>query len=282
MRASAALGRSVRSYQGFAVAMAGGADAAGLAVAIPDEREPAAWAPALAAVRAVFAERSLTPRIEYVDDLHPALAPAAHALGWRTSARLPVMVVEGPEVRGAPVSRSTDTEASRMGSSRGTGAAAATEVRILGADDAALLAFVRGQQRAYRAETPSDDAPGDETAAADAPIDDADTLIWLDLLRQGLRQERLDVVAVALRERLVAGASLMRAGDASELAGVWTSLEVRGRGLGRLACQAALERAFASGDRLVWLSAAPGATRLYTALGFRAVGTQRNLVYPPP
>ena len=270
MRASAALGRSVQAYDGFSVAMAGGADAAGLAVAVPSEREPAAWAPALAAVRAAFAERSLTPRIEYVDDLHPALAAAAHALGWRTSARLPVMLVEAPEARGALVSRSTAAEAPRLGSPLGTAAPTAAAVRFLDSDDAELLTFVRGQQRTYRDETPGDETPGD----------DADTLAWLDLLRQGLRQKRMDVVAVGLHERLVAGASLIQAGDASELAGVWTSLEMRGRGLARLACRASLERAFASGDRLVWLSAAPGATRLYAALGFRAVGTQRNLVYP--
>lgn len=276
MRSSAGLGRSVQAQDGFTVAMAGGADAAGLALAVPSEREPAAWEPALAAVRAAFAERSLTPRIEYVDDLHPGLAAAAHSLGWRTSDRLPVMIAEAPEARGAPVSRSTGAEAPRLGSTSGTVAHTAAAVRFLGAEDEALVAFVRDQQRAFRDEAAPDDlAPEDAT-----PADDRDTLAWLDILRQATRQGRMDVVAVSLEGRLVAGASLVRAGDASELAGVWSSLEVRGRGLAHRACQALLERAFARRDRLVWLSAAPGATRLYAGLGFRPVGTQRNLTYP--
>lgn len=270
MRATAALGRSVQAHDGFTVAIAGAADAAGLAVAVPTEHEPGAWAPALAAVRTAFAERSLTPRIEYVDELHPGLATAAHALGWRTSARLPVMVVAAPEPPSSTVPL-------------------AAEVRFVRADDEALAEFVRGQQRAYRAgaREPEDPQAADITAAPsddgqrDAAVDDdRDTLAWMALLRQGMRNGMSDVVTVSLDGRLVAGASLVRAGDTSELTGVWTSLEMRGRSLARHACQALLEHAFAVGDRLVWLSAAPGATRLYAGLGFRPVARQRNLTYP--
>ena len=242
-RASLDLGRELRACDGFVVALADGA-AEGLSVAVPTAAEPAAWRPALAAVRDTFAEGGAVPRIEYVDELHPRLAPAAHGAGWRTTTLARVMALAPHELVAEP--------------SPGTAL-----VRFVRADDtAALEAFLRGQHRAYG---------GDGVHGA---------LDWLAIVRLGLRERAMEAVALTRSGQVVAGASLVRGAGISELAGVWTLPEVRRQGLARAACSALLAHGFAAGDALAWLSTAPGAAALYRSLGFRTVGTQRNLEYP--
>ncbi len=241
-RASLALGRDPEACDGFVVALADGA-AEGLSVAVPTGAGPAGWRPALAAVRDAFEEGGAIPRIEYVDELHPTLAPAAHAAGWRTTTLARVMALAPHELLAERSSRQ------RL-------------VRLVQADDTVTLeAFVRGQHRAYG---------GDGVSGA---------LDWLPILRLGLQQNAIDAVALVRHGQVVAGASLVRGAGVGELAGVWTLPEVRRQGLARAACSALLAHGFTAGDTLAWLSAAPGAVGLHRSLGFRAVGTQRNLEY---
>ncbi len=241
-RASLALGRELRACDGFVVALADGA-AEGLSVAVPTGAEPAAWRPALAAVRDAFDTSRAIPRIEYVDELHPTLAPAAHAAAWRTTTLARVMALAPHELVAEP-------------------SPGAAVMRFVRADDTVTLeAFLRGQHRAYG---------GDGESGA---------LAWLPILRLGLRAGAMDAVALARSGQVVAGASLVRGAGVSELAGVWTLPNVRRQGLARAACSTLLAHGFAAGDDLAWLSTEPQAAQLYRSLGFRTVGSQRNLEY---
>ena len=245
LRATASFARDVTRVPGFQVAIAPGA-AAGLAVAVPDGGEPADLGASLAAVEAVFGRHGIEPTIEYVEELHPTLAAAARAHGWRTAMTAPLMVVAepGPTMRPGPGSDA---------------------VRFLTADDrAALDAYLRGQHRAY------------------GGADDDGALAWLPVLRAGLAAGTIVVVAVESKDCVVAGASVQIGAGVGELAGVWTLPEARRRGHAGAACAAAVQRVLTTEVDLCWLSAAPDATGLYERLGFRHVGTQRNLAGPLP
>jgi len=242
LRATASFARNVTRVPGFLVAIAVG-DAAGLAVAVPDGAEPDDLEGALADVEAVFARRGVAPAIEYVEERHPALAAGAHARGWRTAMTAPLMVAKASDATAPPDER--------------TGA-----VRFPGADDVATLdAYLRGQCRAYGGA-------------------DADALAWMPVLRAGLAAGTVVVAALESAGRIVAGASVQIGGGVGELAGVWTLPEARRRGHAGTVCAAALQRVLTPDRAFCWLSAAPDAAGLYERLGFRHVGTQRNLAGP--
>jgi ribosomal protein S18 acetylase RimI-like enzyme len=244
LRATASFARDVARVPGFLVAIAAG-DAAGLAVAVPDGAEPDDLGGALADVEAVFGRRGLAPAIEYVEELHPTLAAGAHARGWRTDMTAPLMVVAHPDPT-APV----DDRPSA--------------VEFPGADDVTTLeAYLRGQSRAYGGH-------GDDGALA-----------WMPVLRAGLAAGTIVVAALASSGRVVAGASVQIGAGVGELAGVWTLPEARRRGHASAVCAAAIARVLTPDLAFCWLSAAPDATALYQRLGFRHVGTQRNLAGPP-
>jgi hypothetical protein len=141
-RTCAALGRQVSRVPGFVVALSDG-EAPGLSVAIPSEDAPPAWQPALASVAAAFGRRGARPVIEYVDELHPSLASAAHGRGWHT-ASLAALLALTPETL---VERGRDTVASDAAVS--LAAAGGGSLRYLPAEDTASLeAYLRGQHRA--------------------------------------------------------------------------------------------------------------------------------------
>lgn len=242
LRATVTFGRAVTYVPGFTVAIAPG-DAAGLAVAVPDPSLAEVDAhDALAQVEAVFARHGADPSVEYVEELHPLLATNARARRWRTTMRAALMVLDRSPAGPAP-----------------TGPA----VRFpTVADRAVLDAYLRGQQRAYGG------AGGD------------DALAWSPILRAGLLAGTLVVAALEVDGVLVAGASVQLGAGVGELAGVWTLPEARRRGHALTVCRALVGRVLMSDLALCWLSAAPDAVALYERLGFRPVGTQRNLAGP--
>lgn len=242
LRTTAAFGRDVSHLAGFTVAIAPGG-AAGLAVAVPDDRlHEVDLDGALARVETAFARHGIIPSIEYVEDLHPALAASAHARGWHSAMRAPLFVLE----RMADGPTATDSS-----------------VRFLtDADRADLEAYLRAQQRAYG-------GAGDD-----------DALAWAPVLRAGLRSGTIVIATLEVDGTLVAGASVQIGAGVGELAGVWTLPEARRRGHARTVCRALVGRALATELAFCWLSAAPNATALYERLGFEHVGTQRNLAGP--
>ena len=245
LRTTACVGRVVTHVPGFLVAVAPGG-AAGLAVAVPDGVEPSDLGAALADVEAVFGRYGIEPALEYVEERHPTFAPSAHARGWRTAMTAPVMAWS----HSGPTAPDDD---------------GASTVLFPNSDDVALLeAYLRGQSRAYGGDG------GD------------DALAWMPVLRAGLAAGTVVVAALPVDARIVAGASVQIGAGVGELAGVWTLPEARRRGHADTVCAATLRRVFTPDLPLCWLSAAPAATGLYQRLGFRRVGTQRNLTGPLP
>lgn len=243
LRAVSSSNRTVERAGGFMVAVAqGGGGAAGLAVAVPESPSPS-LADALVEVERCFARRRAPASIEYVEELHPGLAEAAHARGWRTATVAPVMVLDTPAALGRPIATRAD-------------------VRALRADDeGALRRYLTGQHAAYGGH--------------------GEPLAWLPLLRAGLAAGSVHAMALEVAAGIVAGASLQLGAGVGELAGVWTDPRMRRRGYAQAVCAALLADAFGRGLELAWLSAAPGATGLYERLGFERVGTQRTLDGPP-
>jgi predicted GNAT family acetyltransferase len=96
-----------------------------------------------------------------------------------------------------------------------------------------------------------------------------------------LETSRCRVAVVRRDGRPVAGACLIGAGDAAELAGVWTAAGHRRQGLGRAVCRALLDRFLADGGRFAWLGAHDDAAHaLYARLGFRRIGHQLDFSGP--
>ena len=99
----------------------------------------------------------------------------------------------------------------------------------------------------------------------------------VDRLAAGLARESIAAAAAAVGCQPVAGASLIRTGAVAELAGVWTLPGWRRCGLARACCRLLLDRFFATGGELAWLSVGDAAgAALYVGLGFRPCGTQLN------
>lgn len=242
LRTTAAFGREVTSVPGFTVAIAPGG-AAGLAVAVPaPDLAEVDLEGALAQVERVFGRSGADPSIEYVEELHPMLASHAHVRGWRSTMRAPLMLLDR-----LPAEPTSSDPSVRFPTA---------------AEGAELEAFLRAQGRAYGG------GGGD------------DALAWLPILRAGLVEGRIVVAALAVDGVLVAGASVQLGAAVGELAGVWTLPEARRRGYALKVCRAVVGRVLTAELAFCWLSAAPDATALYERIGFRHVGTQRNLAGP--
>ena len=99
---------------------------------------------------------------------------------------------------------------------------------------------------------------------------------WLPQLGAGLKAGYILGAALWQNGEPVAGATVVCGGEIGELAGVFTNPLLRRRGLAERVCKPLLSTFFGAGGRLCWLSAAPGAGRLYRRLGFAEVGTQVN------
>jgi ribosomal protein S18 acetylase RimI-like enzyme len=212
--------------------------------AVPLSPDPPGWAPHVADLKAAFAARGKRPRLEFISELHPHLAPALDEAGLVCASRAPVMTLalaalaaEGPPTP-------------------------AVYRRLDPADEPFLRAFLLGQGLAYGGEG------------------DASALDWLPILRGGLRSGDLLAAALVADGRPLAGATLQLGAGIAELAGVWTDPQRRNQGLAFAVCRRLLADYAAAGHTFCWLSAATGAQRLYARLGFAAVGTQLNYAAP--
>lgn len=205
------------------------------------------WDGSIEQLARAAADHGLRPRLEYMAELHPRLAPALLEAGFHETGNAPVMVLSSvPD----PPEAEPDTHAVVVSSH--------VEHRDLAeVDEATLRDYVDGQ-----------------SAAFDIPLENGRA--WLSVLRDGLRDRTVRAALLESDGRVVAGATLQVAEPAAELAGVWTTPELRRRGLASRLCRRLLRDAAMAGVDEVWLSAAEGALGLYLALGFRRVGTQRN------
>ena len=208
-----------------------------LAVPVDDTED---WAGAIAALTEHFIAADRVPRLEFFAELHPHLAQALEASGYRRDMTAPVMTLDvlqrgWPEPAGGP------------------------DFRFVRPDKPVeIAAYVRMQAEAY----------GEGSAD------------WAPVLASGILDGDMRVLAVWQDGQPIAGATLMLAATAAELAGVGTLPRMRRRGLALAVCQALLADHARRGGRLVWLSAGPGTGTLYDRLGFCRVGTQLNYHLP--
>ncbi|HKI56779.1 MAG TPA: GNAT family N-acetyltransferase [Trueperaceae bacterium] len=241
----AAYGRSrVRAGALTACLAEGRADAL-MHVAVPSGPEPTGWDDSVQALIALHPRHGTVPRLEFMAELHPALAQSLERHGFVRTSSDPVMTLD---LQGAlPAS-----------------AVPAPGYRRLAANDPELLsAFVEQQAEAFG-------------------MPPATGYAFLERLQDTIAAGTSIAAALLGDGTPVAGAVLqLGASGWAELAGVYTAPASRGRGLAMAACTRLLADARVAGVTHAWLSAAEGARGLYRRLGFRSVGSQLNYRYAP-
>ena len=212
-----------------------------LSFAAPLPHDPADWTTAVNDLRAVFHHRAKRPRLEYIADLHPQLAPALERAGFVCQSRVPAMSLElaglAPPAPEPPQSRYQ---------------------RLTAADESLLKQYLMSQSVAFGG------AGGEEA------------LGWLTNLRQGLANGGVMAGILWQSDEMASGAVIQLGNGIGELAGVWSAPQRRNRGLAYALCRQLLSDYAAAGYDFCWLSTAEGAQRLYEKLGFTPVGTQVN------
>ena len=195
---------------------------------------------AVAGMLDLFAAQARRPRLEYFAELWPDLAAALEFAGLTVERKATVMVLRRSDLRAVPPARGVAL----------LDAACAPSV---------LQAFLAGAAEAF-----------EEEAAILAEGE-------LERFARGLASRTIAATQTLVDRTPVAGASLIRADKVGELAGVWSVPAHRRRGHARASCYLLLDRFFADGGELAWLSAGDaGSAALYGGLGFRPCGTQLN------
>lgn len=247
MRAVGRQERMVFSQSHFEIFISSGQEDH-LSFAVPLSAAPANWPQAIADMQATFAQHHKRPRLEYIADLHPELAPALEQAGLVCESHMPVMVLDMAQLSLPPDPPPL-----------------AHYQALTAADEPFLKTFLMRQSIAYGG------SGGEES------------LGWLPNLRQGLTNGAVTGAVLLQAGEMVSGA-VIQMGEGGqgigELAGVWTAPTQRQRGLAYALCQQLLADYRVSGHSFCWLSAAEGAQRLYEKLGFAYVGTQLNYGRP--
>jgi ribosomal protein S18 acetylase RimI-like enzyme len=241
--AAVAEGSDTHEIEGFRVHLWASPDPFYRNVAIPVDA--ACLEPAsVAHMQDLFAAHARTPRLEFFAELWPGLAPVLESAGLTLDRKAQVMVRHADDEPSAPVGG----EAVLLD---------ASEQRV------PLQAFLAAAAAVF-------------TETGPLSLDE------VDRLAAGLAQGTIAAATSLQGREPVAGASLIRVGSVAELAGVWTLPDWRRRGLARACCRLLLERFFADGGEIAWLSAGdPGGEALYRQLDFRPCGTQLNYSRPP-
>jgi ribosomal protein S18 acetylase RimI-like enzyme len=245
MRAVGRQERTVISQTHFEIFISPG-ELQHLNFATPLAPDPADWSAAIAAMQSVFVQHGKRPYLEFIADLHPTLAPALAQAGLVCESRAPLMVLDLAQLGRPPESPPP-----------------AAYQLLTAVDETFLKTYLLHQSAAYG---------GDGGA---------DALAWLPHLQSGLQTDRILGAVLLQGDEMVSGAIIqlgggLDAGDIGELAGVWTSLQRRNRGLAYALCHRLLLDYAAAGYDRCWLSAAAEAQRLYEKLGFVPIGTQLN------
>jgi ribosomal protein S18 acetylase RimI-like enzyme len=193
---------------------------------------------ALADLRRIFAERGLTPEIEFNEPLFPELPPILQRTGFMLDNREPLLVLEPADFR-------PETNP-------------AVHVRFLQPDDA------EADLIAYRAIF--------NAVLLDRPR--PPTLKGIARLRQEIEQGQGRCHAQATLDGRPVGIGFVSAADGvAELTRVGTVPEARRQGVAATLTGFIVDDRFRAGDTLAWLTASgEPAQRLYQKLGFRLLG----------
>ncbi len=236
MRAVGAQKRLVLKLEGFDVFIHQDSDDYFLSFAVPKQK---ANSKAIQAMMQVFKKHNRRARLEFFHELHPDLASLLEAEGFNLDMRAPVMVL------------SKDAFTVTLPQNK------AVYRQLTAANEEALKTALRQQSIAY------------------GGLGDDSSLVWLEGMLAGLKQEIVLVSVLELEGVFVSGAAIQIGGGVGELAGVWTHPDFQKQGLAFELCAQLLPDYFKSYD-LCWLSAAEGAERLYEKLGFETLATQLN------
>ncbi|MFO7539084.1 MAG: hypothetical protein R6X32_13655, partial [Chloroflexota bacterium] len=148
-----------------------------LSFATPLPDDPTDWAEAIANMQAAFSQHGKRPRLEYIADLHPDLAPALEQAGLVCESRTPVMALDlaklGPPPNPSPLAN----------------------YRPLTNDKPFLTTFLRRQSVAYGGDG------GD------------DSLGWLPHLQSGLQNGRVLGAVLLQGDEMVSGAVIQLGGE---------------------------------------------------------------------
>jgi ribosomal protein S18 acetylase RimI-like enzyme len=206
--------------------------------AAPVRRIPE-WQNAIAEMSSVFTRAGRVPRLEFLQERWPDLAPALEHAGFRLEMEAPVMALVPAAEDDQPV----------------------PDIRLL---DHGTSFHLIGRLLA-RAE-----------AAFGMPGREQDPREISQMARE-IASGTTMTAACVLEGEPVAAASLIGVGPEAELAGVWTDPEHRRRGLAHAVCRRLLTSYASRGGELVWLSAGDDKSeRLYRRLGFVPMATQLN------
>ena len=204
--------------------------------------DPAALGADVDALRTLFAARARKVRVEFVEELWPALADALQRAGLHLQAREPLMACIKSEF--APV------------------AAPGVSVRLLSADDsdADLAAYLHI----------ADERPADGSR----PVSDK----AVALLRETLNSGNTTCAIGTIDGRAAAvGRCIAQDDGLGEITSIVTLPEFRRRGAAATVVSALLRGLFASGRNIGWLNAANEPARsVYAKLGFRSIGSLLN------
>ena len=227
-------------------------------VAVPT-RQPADWAPAIAAMRQAFAAADRLPRLEFIEERWPGLAAALGQAGFVAASRMPVMVATNRPSSALAVDHPNNRQVIHLDGST--------------TNDV----FERYLEAAH--------------SAFEQKLAPATRRREVVLLASELAQGRCRICLIVNDAGdILAGAGLIGIArlpiDSSEpvqiaeLAGVWTEAAHRRQGLASLVAAAVVDRFAASGG-VVWLGAkGERSAALYSRLGFREIGHQRNFSGP--
>jgi ribosomal protein S18 acetylase RimI-like enzyme len=209
--------------------------------AVPLPPDPPDWTTPVAEMRETFIQHGKRARLEYIAELHPALANHLEEVGFTRQSKVPLMILE---MKNLAAPRADDTGARYR--------------RLAVGDEGLLRAFLMNQSIAFGGSS------GEEA------------LGWLPNLRSGLASGQVLAAVMEMGGEPVSGGVVQIGEGIGELAGVWTAPQWRNRGLAYTLCQQLLVDYASAGYPLCWLSAAEGAQTLYEKLGFVTVGTQLN------
>lgn len=246
VQAVAARDRSVVDIGPFRAFFSDTSDDPLMSLALPCQA-PADWHPGIVALKAAFAARQRTLRLEYFGELFPTLAGALRAQGFDDPDRMPVQSLAAEDLVTARASPEIVLSCPEPDDREGLRGLMALQARCFES-----LAEI-----------------GDEG--------------WLGQMQRDIARGLATVCVAAVDGATIGGAMLVSGGGAAELVGVATDPAWRRRRVASITCARLLADYFAAGGRLAWLSAgSPSAHALYKRLGFRQIGSQLNAALPRP
>ncbi len=219
---------------------------------------------------AACATRAVPLEIEWICELHPSFEAVATGAGLEVRTHA-LMAIEPRAVASGPPGGAD----LRVG-----GPAAGVTVRVVGADEPALMAGRAVADVSFGHGGTAVGAPGPaERDAAAAGIRAA----FVEHLQARARSGETVTVVAETDRGVVAVGSYQPVGVVAEVVGVATLPSERRRGLGAAVTRALLDHAAAAGITSVLLSAQDEAVeRLYRSVGFRRIGTTGAAAAPAP